>query len=301
MRGQDEGASRSGAPVAMVGLGRMGRAMVERLRAHDIEVVAWNRTRSVADSLAATSGCHVAATAREAAEAADIVLQCLADDAALLEVCSGPDGVNAGLRAGTVLVDMSTVDPRTITGLAPAVAERGAVLLDAPVSGSVPAVAAGALTIMVGGDGIALERVRGTLEVLGSRIFHLGPSGAGAAMKLVVNGVIHALNISLAEALVMAERCAVERETAWDVLTASAAGAPFLNYKRAAFLAPEVTEPAFILDLVAKDLRLITELAERVGIEAGQARANRAIAERANEAGHGARDMSWLAQVLREG
>jgi 3-hydroxyisobutyrate dehydrogenase-like beta-hydroxyacid dehydrogenase len=137
------------------------------------------------------------------------------------------------------------------------------------------------------------------LELLGSRIFHLGPSGAGAAMKLAVNGVVHALNIGLSEALVMAEKCEVDRATAWDVLMASAVGAPFVTYKRAAFLDPEGTEPAFSLDLVAKDLQLITGLAERTGVQAEQVHANRVIAERANASGHGARDMSWLAQVLR--
>jgi len=286
-------------PVAMIGLGRMGRAMVERLSAHGVQVVVWNRTGSVADDLSSATGCRVAASAREAAAAADVVLQCLADDTAIIDACSGPDGVVAGLRPGAVLVEMSTVDPRTITHLSPLVSARGAMLLDAPVSGSVPAVAAGALTIMVGGDGSALARVQHVLVHLGSRIFHLGPSGAGAAMKLVVNGVIHALNIGLSEALVMAERCAIERETAWDVLTASAAGAPFVTYKRAAFLDPEGTEPAFSLELVEKDLRLITGLAERVGVTAEQARANYAIARTVTDAGHGARDMSWLAQVLR--
>lgn len=293
---QHEGPAR----VAMIGLGRMGRAMVERLVAHGLEVVVWNRTRGIADTLAAATGCTVAATARDAAVAADIVLQCLADDAALLEVCAADDGVVAGLGPASVLVDMSTVDPRTILHLAPLVAERGAALLDAPVSGSVPAVATGALTIMVGGEGAALERVRGVLGLLGTRIFHLGPSGAGSAMKLVVNGVIHALNIGLAEALVMAERSEVDRETAWEVLTASAAGAPFVTYKRPAFLDPEGTEPAFSLELVAKDLRLITGLAERVGVRATQALANRAIADAARDDGHGDRDMSWVAQILRE-
>lgn len=285
--------------VGVVGLGRMGRAMAQRLRAEGAEVVVWNRTPSVAQDVAEATGARVAGTAREVAATADVVLQSLADDAAVLAAAAGPDGVVAGLRPGAVLVEMSTVDPGTIATLAPAVEGTGAALLDAPVSGSVPAVLAGTLMIMAGGDAGSLERARGVLTILGDRIFHLGPSGAGAAMKLAVNGVVHALNIGLSEALVMAERCEVDRETAWDVLLASVAGAPFVAYKRAAFMDPEGTAPAFSLELVEKDLRLIAGLAGRVGVEADQVRANHTIVERAAQQGHGARDMSWLAQVLR--
>lgn len=285
--------------VSVVGLGRMGRAMTERLRVQGVEVIVWNRTRTVAERLADDYGARVASSAKEAALASTVVLQSLADDAAVLAAATGPDGVVAGLRPGAVLVEMSTVDPGTIATLASAVEGTGASLLDAPVSGSVPAVLAGTLMIMAGGDAGSLERARGVLTVLGDRIFHLGPSGAGAAMKLAVNGVVHALNIGLSEALVMAERCEVDRETAWEVLLASVAGAPFVAYKRAAFMDPEGTAPAFSLELVEKDLRLIAGLAGRVGVEADQVRANHAIVERAAQQGHGARDMSWLAQVLR--
>lgn len=290
----------SRATVAVVGMGRMGRAMAERLRAQGIDVVVWNRTGSVADEVAARIGARVVGTAREAAAAADIVVQSLADDSAVLATASSSVGVLAGLRAGSLLIDTSTVDPATIAKLAPQVAAVGAELLDAPVSGSVPSVLAGTLMIMVGGRSDTLDRARGVLEHLGDRIFHLGPSGAGSAMKLAVNGAVHALNIGLSEALVMAERCDVDRATAWDVLMASAAGAPFVAYKRNAFVDPAATPPAFTLALVEKDLRLIATLAERVGVEAAQVRANHAIASAATADGHGDRDMSWLAQLLRE-
>lgn len=287
-------------PVAVVGLGRMGRAMAERLRGAGLEVVVWNRTRSVADELAARTGARAVATPREAAAAGAVTIQSLADDAALRAVTAGPDGVVAGLGRDSILVETSTVDPATVLDLVPEVAARGAVVLDAPVSGSVPAVLAGTLLFMVGGDESALDRARPVLAHLGDRILHLGPSGAGAAMKLAVNGVVHALNIALSEALVMAEGSAVDRRTAWEVLGASVVGAPFVAYKREAFLAPESTPTAFSLDLVAKDLRLILALAERSGVAATQVRTNLGIARDAVAAGFGDRDMSWIAQALRD-
>lgn len=293
----DEGERRTA--VAVIGLGRMGRAMAERLVQQGADVTVWNRTASVSEELARVTTVRVAGTAREAAASADLVLQSLADDAAVLAAAAGPDGVVAGLRSDAVLIETSTVDPGTIASLAGAIAETGAAIVDAPVSGSVPAVAAGTLMIMAGGDAAALERARPVLAMLGDRIFHLGPSGAGAAMKLAVNGVVHALNIGLSEALVLAERCEVDRSTAWDVFAASVAGAPFVSYKRAAFLDPESTPPAFSLDLVAKDLRLIAGLAERLGLDAVQVRTNAAIAARVCDRGDGARDMSWVAESLR--
>src|SRR5690606_28029327 len=108
-----------------------------------------------------------------------------------------------------------------------------------------------------------------------------GAVGTGAAMKLAVNGVVHALNAALSEALVLAERAGIDRATAWEVFGAGAAGAPFVTYKQAAFLDPESTPPAFSLELVAKDLELITGFADRLGVPADQARTNLQLARHA--------------------
>ncbi len=284
--------------IAVIGLGRMGRAMATKLRDADLEVTVWNRTAARAEELAQHIGAHHAPTARDAAQA-PVVLSSLADDRAVQQTYRGEDGLLAGLSAGTVVVETSTVDPRTVTDLAPEVAARGAALLDAPVSGSVPAVEAGGLTFMVGGAEDALATVQPVLDVLGKATFHLGEVGTGAAMKLSVNAVVHALNAALSEALVLAERSGIARATAWEVFAASAAGAPFVSYKQAAFQDPEGTPTAFSLDLVAKDLDLILTLADRLGVPVQQAETNHTLAKRASEAGLGDRDMSWLAQLLR--
>jgi 3-hydroxyisobutyrate dehydrogenase-like beta-hydroxyacid dehydrogenase len=168
------------------------------------------------------------------------------------------------------------------------------------VSGSVALAEGGKLTLMVGGEAADLERARTVLEAYGGTIFHLGPLGSGAAMKLAVNTVIFGLNQALAEGLVLAEAAGIPRERAYDVLAASAVGAPYVGYKRAAFLDPEGTPVAFASDLAAKDLRLIAELAEAVDLRMPQATINLAVIDALIAAGDGAEDFSAVANHLRE-
>ncbi|HEU5107860.1 MAG TPA: NAD(P)-dependent oxidoreductase [Micromonosporaceae bacterium] len=281
--------------VAVVGTGRMGAAMVGRLRSAGHRVVAYNRTAERARA----TGAEVAGTPREAAASADLVLVSLADDAAVRASYGGDDGLVAGLRAGAVVVETSTVAPETVRALAADVGARGATLLDAPVSGSVPVVESGELTFLVGGDAEAARRAAPVFEPLGKRVFHLGGVGAGAVMKLAVNSVVHGLNEALAEALVLAEKAGVQRSSAYEVFASSAIAAPYVIYKRAAFEDPEGTPVAFRLELVAKDLVLIEELARASGARMDQLAATRRVVEEALAAGLGDADLSAVAQLLR--
>jgi 3-hydroxyisobutyrate dehydrogenase-like beta-hydroxyacid dehydrogenase len=285
--------------VAVVGTGRMGGAMAARLRAGDVAVTVFNRTADRAAAVAERTGADLAPTAREAAAAADVVLVSLADDAACEAAYHGPDGIVAGVRAGTIVADTSTIDPRTAVRLGDAVRASGGAHLDAPVSGSVPSVEKGELAVLAGGDAADVERARPVLEHLAKRIFHVGPAGAGAIVKLAVNGIVHALNQAVSEALVLAEAAGVARGRAYEVFAASAAGAPFVQYKQAAFARPDETPAAFTLDLVGKDLDLILALAQRSGVAMAQAATNRAAVEAAVKAGYGERDMSTMAEYLR--
>ncbi len=185
------------------------------------------------------------------------------------------DGLIAGLQSGAVVCDTSTVAPATVRGLTPLVAQQGATLIDTPVSGSVSVVESGTLTVMVGGDQEALDRARPVLEAFAKSIFHLGDVGAGATMKLVVNSLVHSLNVAVSEALVLAEKAGLDRETVYDIFEAGAAGAPYVKYKRAAFLQPGEGPVAFSLALVAKDQELIHDLAEQAGTRMDQAEASR--------------------------
>jgi 3-hydroxyisobutyrate dehydrogenase-like beta-hydroxyacid dehydrogenase len=274
----------------------MGAAMAARLIAGGVEVTVWNRTLARAETVV---GALVAATAREAAASAPVVIVSLADDAAVDSAYGGPSGLVAGVSAETVVCDTSTVDPETARRTASLVAKAGGAALDTPVSGSVSTVETGQLAVLVGGPASALDAARPVLDHLAARVFHLGPSGAGAAMKLAVNGVVHAINQAVSEALVVAESAGIARSDAYDVLAAGAAGAPFVQYKRAAFLDPGATPVAFTLDLVAKDLDLLLALAARAGVPVDQARANRAAVSAAVDGGLGEADMSAMAAHLR--
>ncbi len=286
--------------VAVIGIGRMGGAMVGTLRSAGYDVVVYNRSTGKAEAVAEATGATVAATPAEAAGSAVVVLSSLADDQAVIDTHTGPDGTIKGLSSDSVLVETSTIDPKTLLSIEPAISAQGATLLDGPVSGSVPLVEQGKLTFMVGGNAEALETVRPVLDSLSAKIFHVGDLGAGATIKLAVNAIVISTNVALAEALVLAERSGVDRQTAYEVFAGSAAASPFVAYKQAAFVSPEDAPVAFSVELVLKDLGLILGLGRNVGVPMEQSKANLTVTEHAVEAGYGDRDMSAVASYLRE-
>lgn len=285
--------------IAFIGLGRMGAPMAARLAAAQWPVTVVNRTRSVAEELAGQTDVRVADTPGEAASDADVVITMLADASALRGVMEGDDGALASLRPGTVVIDMGTSGPEAVARLAPMVQAAGGVLIDAPVSGSTAAAEAGTLTIMAGGPADAVAVAGPILETLGSRVFHVGPTGTGAVVKLAVNLVIFSLAEAVAEALDLTDAAGLERAAVYDVLQSSAAGAPMVAYRRDAFLDPDGTPPAFSLLLAAKDLGLITDLGAGLGCELPQTTSVSEVVAAAIDAGHGDDDLAALAQYLR--
>jgi 3-hydroxyisobutyrate dehydrogenase len=299
-RAEREHATDDRPTVAIVGVGHMGGAMTGTLRRAGFNVVTWNRTHARAAEVAGLTGAVVAASPARAASEAQVVISSLADDEAVLATYAGPEGVGAGLRAGQTVLEMSTIAPATVHRIRPSVEGPGAALLDAPVSGSVALVEKGQLTVMAGGDAEALARARPVLDALAAKVFHVGGLGSGATVKLAVNALVHAIDVGLSEALVLAERAGVERSVAYDVFAGGAAAAPFVLYKRDAFEHPETAPVAFSLDLMSKDLDLILALAEAVGLRMDQAELNRSVVRAALEAGFAGRDMSSIAAHLRE-
>ena len=285
--------------VGFVGLGSMGLPMATNIAAAGFPLVVWNRTPSKSETMTARSGARVAASPAILAAEADIVITMVADGDVLLDLYTGSGGMARSLRAGTVCVDMSTISPGQATGLATAVSSAGCSFIDAPVSGSVALAEAGTLTVMAGGEARALDAARPVLEAMSARIYHMGPVGSGATIKLAVNSIVYGLGQAVSEALVLAEAAGIERARAYEVFANSAIAAPFVHYRQEAFLKPGEVPVAFRMVLARKDLDLALALAESVGSTLPQGELNRTVITEAIEAGFGDHDMSAVAEHLR--
>jgi 3-hydroxyisobutyrate dehydrogenase-like beta-hydroxyacid dehydrogenase len=251
------------ATLGFVGLGAMGGRMAKRLLDAGHPVVGYNRTPARAERLR-TAGLRVAASPRAVAEAADVIFTMLTDTAALEAVAHGPSGILAGLRTGAVLVEMSTVSPAATRALGAEVAARKATLLDAPVSGSVATLEAGQLSIMVGGEAGALERVRPYLLAIGPTITHVGPLGLAVTMKIAVNLGLAVQMLAFSEAVCLAERAGIARERAVEVLLRSVVASPMVKY-RGPFVLDMPAEAWFDVGMMQKDLRLALDLGRTLG------------------------------------
>lgn len=274
--------------------------MARRFADAGYPVVVWNRDRAKADAVAAETGADIAESPAEAASSSDILVSSLADDEALRMVYLGPDGVAEGGSQSLAAADTSTVAPLTVVEVGAAMDRTGAGFADCPVSGSISTVETGSLIVMAGGDPEVVDRVEPVLGAIARQVVRVGGRGAGAACKLAVNGLVHGLNIALSEALVLAEKAGVDRKAAYEVFAGGAGGAPFVQYKREAFENPDDAKVAFTLDLVAKDLELITGLAEQVGAPMAQAGTGLEIVGKALAKGMAERDMSAIAVYLRD-
>lgn len=245
------------AELGFVGLGTMGGRIAKRLLDGGHRVTGHNRTRSKADWLVET-GMAWADTPREVAEAADVTFSMVTNTAALHAVCDGPDGILAGLGPGKLYVDMSTVSPVESRELAARVAERGARMLDAPVSGSVITLEEGRLSIMVGGETEDVERVRPILLDIGPKVTRVGANGQAALMKIASNTNLAVQIVAFSEAVLLAERGGVPREVAVEVLLNSVIASPMLKY-RGPFVLEQPDEAWFDVNMMQKDLLLAQE------------------------------------------
>jgi 2-hydroxy-3-oxopropionate reductase len=249
--------------IGFIGLGIMGSPMAANLVKAGFDVAGHTRSRAGLDRLAAAGGRPVGGIAAAVAEA-DVVITMLPDSPDVEQVVLGPDGILAHARAGTLLIDMSTVRPRTARAVASAAATRGVRPLDAPVSGGEQGAVEGTLSIMVGGAAADAEAARPVLEALGSTIVHVGPAGAGqtvkAANQLVVAGTIQLV----AEAIVLLEAAGVDAEAGLRLLAGGLAGSTVLDRRAASMLARSFA-PGFRVDLHHKDLGIMLDAAREAG------------------------------------
>ena len=247
--------------LGFIGLGYMGSRLARRLLDAGYPLGVYNRTADKARPLAEL-GARVYASPADLAQAADVVFTMLADDAAVEQVMLGPDGVVAAMRPGTTIVDLSSVHPDTSRRIASAARLRDVAVLDAAVSGSTPQAEGGSLVMFVGGERAVYERCRAMLDVLAGHVFYLGPNGAGATMKLVVNALLGAGMQALAEALALGQRAGLDKATLLEVLEQTTVLAP--GHKRKLQNARSETYPVqFPLRLMWKDFGNVLRLAQQ--------------------------------------
>jgi 3-hydroxyisobutyrate dehydrogenase len=248
--------------IGFIGMGHMGSHMAPRLMNAGYHLTVYDRTREKAQAIA---GATVAETPEEAAAHSDVVISIVTNDPALEEVMFGSNGALAGTHTGSVIIDMSTVSPRTSRRLFQAAREKSVAMIDAAVSGSVPQVEQGSLVIFVGGEQETYQQCKPILDILGQSSFYMGPSGMGTTMKLVVNTLLGLEMQALAEAIALGVKAGLEKGLLLDVLgqtTVLTAGqkAKLSNVKR------EQYPTQFALSLQHKDLGLILSEADEVSV-----------------------------------
>jgi len=283
--------------VAVLGLGIMGAGMARQLVAKKFDVTVWNRDAAKATALA-SAGARVATTPAMAAAGADVVLAMLANDDASRAVWLAEHGALAAVRQGAVAVESSTLTVEWVRELAAAAKDRGINFLDAPVTGSKAQAESGALSFLVGGPIDVLDRVRPVLAGMGGNVYHLGPIGSGAMMKLINNFLCGVQVASLAEAIAMAERAGLDARQAAAVLSAGSPGSPLVKIVAQRML-DRAYEPNFLIPLMAKDLHYARQAFARAGIELASADAARAHFIDAERAGMGQKDISAIVELLR--
>jgi 3-hydroxyisobutyrate dehydrogenase-like beta-hydroxyacid dehydrogenase len=274
----------------------MGGRIASRLMASGHHVAGHNRTRAKAQALI-EAGMQWCDTPHEVAQAADITFSMVSDTAALASIANGPDGVLAGLSAGKIYVDMSTVSPHLIRDLASRVSAIGAQMLEAPVSGSVSAVEAGTLAIFVGGEASALEKVRPIFEQLGQKIIHVGGNGQAISMKIAINLSLAPQLLALFEGVLLAERSGIPRAVALEALLNSVAASPAMKY-RAPFILKMPDEVWFNVKMMQKDVQLALELGRESGVPLFSAGLANEMLSAAKAMGYGDHDFAALFNVL---
>ncbi|HEX6794232.1 MAG TPA: NAD(P)-dependent oxidoreductase [Casimicrobiaceae bacterium] len=252
------------ARLGFIGLGVMGSRVAKRLLDAGHSVSGYNRTASKAQWLV-DAGMALLASPRAVAQASDVTFTMVTNTAALRSVTEGSDGVLAGLGAGNIYVDMSTVSPAFSKALAKRVEATGARMLDAPVSGSVITLEEGKLTFMVGGDSAVFERVKPILLDVGAKATHVGGNGLAVAMKIATNLSLAVQMLAFSEGVLLAEKSGIGREVAVEVLLSSVIASPMVKY-RGPFVLNMPGEAWFDCNMMQKDMTLALELGRELDV-----------------------------------
>ncbi len=284
------------ANLGFIGLGAMGGRMVKRLLDAGHTVTGYNRTKSKAQWLLEL-GMGWADSPRAVAQAADVTFSMVMHDAALQAITGGPEGVLAGLGPGKIYIDMSTVNPNLVQNLAAQAAEKGAHMLDAPVSGSILTLEQGNLAIMVGGDPAVCEQVKPILQDIGPRVTYMGESGRASLMKLAVNLALSVQLLAMFEGVLLAEKGGIPRATAIEAMLSGAAASPHMKY-RGPFALQLPAEAWFDVEMMLKDLRLALEMGRSLDVPLPTTAINHELLNAARAMGWGKEDFAVVFKVL---
>ena len=286
------------ANLGYVGLGLMGGAVAKRLLEKGHAVTGHNRTRSKVQWLE-EAGMRFAQTPREVAEAADIVFSMVTDTKALHAIVDGPDGILAGLRPGTIYIDMSTVDAAASRALSVRVAAAGAQMLDAPVSGNHITLKQGTLAIMVGGQAEAFERARPVLLDIGPKVTRVGANGLALSMKIASNLGLAVQMLAFCEAVLLAEKSGIARSVAVEVLTNSVIASPMIKY-RGPFVMTLPDEAWFNVNMMQKDMNLALAMGQQLNVPLPTTATTNEFLTAARAMGHADKDFAVIFDVLAE-
>jgi 3-hydroxyisobutyrate dehydrogenase len=285
--------------VTVLGLGIMGTGVARNLRAKGLLASVWNRSAERAEPYASL-GVRVAETARAAAEGADVVIAVLGDDESSRAVWLGDDGALAGMHAGAVAVEFSTLTPAWVRELGAVAAQRGIDFLDAPMTGTKPQAEGGQLRLFVGGERAVLERVRPALAAVSLDQYHLGPVGAGATWKLVNNMMAAVHAAALAEGLTFSERAGLDMNIVRQLLPGSAFSSPMVLGKGPRMLDRAYEDTHFALKWMAKDVRYALRLGDELEVPLRTVEAAAKLISDALDKGYGEQDVAAMAEGLRD-
>jgi 3-hydroxyisobutyrate dehydrogenase-like beta-hydroxyacid dehydrogenase len=280
--------------IGFIGLGIMGSRMAANLQRAGFEVTVWNRTQRTADDWAAEHGGHVAQSPAAVAQAAEVVFTMVVDGPQVHELLLGSQGVAEGAEPGLLCVDCSTIGQAEARSIGAELAARGLRLLDAPVTGSMPAARDGTLLIMVGGEADDVAQARGALEAMGQTVLHVGPLGSGQAIKVINNSVAAANLATAAEALIAGTAAGVDLDSLVAVMEGGSAGSRMLTLKQESMRSHDFT-PLFRLAHMIKDVELCLGASSTPFESAERVLADMRVAE---QLGHGDEDFAALVEAV---
>ena len=284
--------------IGLVGLGRMGAAIAQRLGERGCEVIAWDRSEKAREAQR-KRGLRVVEGPRAVASAADVVLSIITEDKGVRQIFTGSDGFLSGEVAGKLFIEMSTLRPMTHRELAPLVKAKGASLVDSPVMGSIPTVREGKLLALLGGKPADVERARQVLEHLARRVVHIGPNGAGCAMKLAVNLGMAVYLQSLAEAMSLGQSEGLTLEQMLDIFAEAPTASPWLKGK-VGVLKGEPSDITLDIRTMRKDVMSAIATGARNGVAMPATSGTLASLSAAVAGGWGDKDLAEVPRYFRE-